>query len=533
MSRDCGSKYEFYAKLNSNIILKIKLSELNQYIDALIQLCGQNIESLDIDRRATVLADFISTDVSYAAATAKKFQLGILKDRNYFESVKPKGYCVLFAMVACKEQLIVKHVADNELRANKRKRKYYIGKISDCNFQRREVFNYTNLDDSILLTTFVRDLLNDQSLCEEDKRVLNYMLRRLVQKKCHEGDDEYYLSSSCFIALMNACGVGKNYALFQGAPDILRGDDDGDRTVWLAGAENLDFSIPEILHRIQYTTVVHYKNHAWLQPNVTSKDIKELLFYLVKHLCLVYYGGINIDKNTSYMVEGCSSQIECGTIVNSSNDSSVLGTEVHSPPLIVESTVTAVNSSNDSSVLGTEVHSPPLIVESTVTAVNSSNDSSVLGTEVHSPPLTVESNVTAVESAFVSDAFHALNRIESESDSNSSDHNPPETIFSWIDNNDLASMLNRFVLPVPIIKKVYSLGRDHHCYLSIANLNLGGKRKCVVCQKQTRSICGSCFIFKGHHLGNIFPVCDMRRCKLTKKLVITSECKLAHERSSC
>jgi hypothetical protein len=107
-----------------------------------------------------------------------------------------------------------------------------------------------------------------------------------------------------------------------------------------------------------------------------------------------------------------------------------------------------VNSSNDSSVLGTEVHSPPLIVESTVTAVNSSNDSSVLGTEVHSPPLTVESTVTAVESAFVSDAFHALNRIESESDSNSSDHNPPETIFSWIDNNDLASMLNRFVLPV-------------------------------------------------------------------------------------
>ena len=174
-----------------------------------------------------------------------------------------------------------------------------------------------------------------------------------------------------------------------------------------------------------------------------------------------------------------------------------------------------------------------LIVESTVTAVNSSNDSSVLGTEVHSPSMTVESTVTAVESASVNDAFNALNRIESESDSNSSDHNPPETIFSWIQYDDLASMLNRFVLPVPIIKKVYSLGRDHHCYLSIANLNLGGKRNCVVCQKQTRNICGSCFIFKGHHRGNIYPVCDMRRCKLTNRLIVTSDCKLAHERSSC
>jgi hypothetical protein len=506
MSSDRGSNYEFYAKLNSNIILKIKLNELNQYINEVIQLCGQNLEGFSIDSRTEVLRDFISNDASYAEATAKKFQLGILIDKNYFYSIKPKGYCVLFAMVACKEQLIVKHVADNELQETKRKRKYYIGKISDCNFQRVDVFNYTNENDSILLTTFVRDLLNDQTLCEEDKKVLNYMLHRLVKKKCHEGKNECYLSSSSFIALMNACGVGKNYALFQGAPDILRGDDDGDRTVWLAGAENLDFSIPEILHRIQYTTVVHYEDHAWLQPNVTSKDVKELLYYLVKHLCLVYYGGINIDKNTSYMVEGCSSQIECGTIVNSSNDSSVLGTEVHSPPMIVESTVTAVNSSNDSSVLGTEVHSPSM---------------------------TVESTVTAVESASVNDAFNALNRIESESDSNSSDHNPPETIFSWIQYDDLASMLNRFVLPVPIIKKVYSLGRDHHCYLSIANLNLGGKRNCVVCQKQTRNICGSCFIFKGHHRGNIYPVCDMRRCKLTNRLIVTSDCKLAHERSSC
>jgi len=292
--------FQYYIK-TKNLILKIVLNE-NQSIDEFVRNKLNKADEFERNSREEIHRVLRNNEENM-------FQFAISASDDFYKSVVPKGYCVLFSLLACYQQLFLTVQDHGENKVSKPRNRncskqisYSISSRDNLNVEPRVcVYDINNDEDRIALLQFI-DLILERNNTKGS--LFLETVSRLQKLKSFIGSKQvnilkwinYWLPSDQFSAIMDLCGVGSNFALFRNAhiadfshlsdkkkrkeAEDSYNKDKGfmeksseDRYVWLFVDQTHFLNFSDISNRIKYTTVVHYLDHAWLQPCVSVEEL--------------------------------------------------------------------------------------------------------------------------------------------------------------------------------------------------------------------------------------------------------------------
>lgn len=492
-------KYEYYVRLDSKLILVID-SDIVEYLKNKLDVDG-NIR----DEVYNVLRNERETQL---------FKLALWVNNDYYNTVHPNGFCLLFSSLACKQKLCVS--VSKKRRRDENFSSYDIRKKDSSTFKpRKELFDILNRETEVnneakqnirpyqnkkkkvskakvaeeeeIAKRDRADLLQHiESILASNKsrKILLYdtivkleIMKYLINHGIPKVYTSAWLTTDEFEGIMKLCGLKHDYAFFReiGFSETENKDfiescqDQG--YLWLSYKFSHFFTFSDILKRVQSSTTVIYRGaHSWLHPNVELEELEELFNALVDLVHDVYrHQNLNASSNSEF---GKKKNMERGVVVS-------------------EESVSRYNA--------------PIVV--------------------HDSDLEVDCNNKADASTTIDPSLFQL--LERENDS--SDPTPAEVRRLKVRPIKVRP-IQVVEIPAETLSQVEAIGEKNHLYFKIVDDKRHKRQRCSVCKKHLTSFaCASCYYYK----KKVKYVCTERYIfhDFTRVLTEWNICKCNHENS--